>query len=346
MSLPPRRFLSVILLHMMIFIVPLLTSSNSAPRADDIPYAAWHVCPSVSTTSLAHHFQNILYRKVSPPAQALVFIPKADQSEYADNYRPLGLPNTCDRIVDRAAYTLFCQSLIGNLHPAQTLLKLFRELQGNYLAVQHFLDSQDNTHCVLLSDLAKAFERVNSHWIIHVLAARGVTFWIISYCRHILFGRKVLHKIGSTFRPSFPINIGVDMGRTFSVLLFCIAIDPWYHHVNRIPDVIVNKGYMDDNATGGIGLSWVYSAEKLLQSMATAGFLVLSHTCYQVESVVIPVPPSPIFLSMDFVTQRHHSLLTALCHSPSCLCCAPALRQSCCYAALSLTPYWRHRGMS
>ena len=101
------------------FYYAIVTSPDSAPGADGIPYAAWRVCPSVSTTSLAHHFQNILYRKVSPPTQALVFIPKADQGEYADNYRPLGLPNTCDRIVDRAAYTLFCQSLIGNLHPAQ-----------------------------------------------------------------------------------------------------------------------------------------------------------------------------------------------------------------------------------
>ena len=66
----------------------------------------------------------------------------------------------------------------------------------------------------------------STHWIIHVLAARGVAYWIICYCRHILFGRKVLHKIGSTYRPSLPINIGVDMGRAFSVLLFCIAMDP------------------------------------------------------------------------------------------------------------------------
>ena len=141
----------------------IVTSPDSAPGADGIPYSAWRVCPSVSTTSLSHHFQKILHRKVSPPIQALVFIPKADQGEYADNYRSLGLPNTCDRIVDKAAYTLFCQSLIGKLHPAEALLNLFREPQGNYLAVQHFLDSQETTHCVLLSDLAKAFERVNPH---------------------------------------------------------------------------------------------------------------------------------------------------------------------------------------
>ena len=47
------------------------------------------------------------------------------------------------------------------------------------------------------------------------------------------------------------------MGRAFSVLLFCVAMDPWYHHVHQIPRVLVNKGYMDDNATGGQGLEWV-----------------------------------------------------------------------------------------
>ena len=134
------------------------------------------------------------------------------------------------------------------------------------------------------------------------------------------------------FAPPLPINIGVDMGRAFSVLLFCIAMDPWYHHVNRIPDIIVNKGYMDDNATGGIGLSWIYAAETLLQSLSTAGFLVLSHSCYQVEPVFIPEPPSPIFSSMDFVTQGYHSLLAALCNSPL----APVVRLRCGNRAVTL----------
>ena len=148
-----------------------------------------------------------------------------------------------DRLVDRAAYTCFCHVLTGTLHPAQALLNLFREPQANYLDVQQFLDDSTSFHGVLLSDLAKAFERVKPHRIIHVLAARGAPYWVICYCRHILFGRKVLHKIGSTFRPPLSIHNGVDMGRAFSVLLFCVAMDPWYYHVHQVPHVLVNKGY-------------------------------------------------------------------------------------------------------
>ena len=122
------------------------------------------------------------------------------------------------------------------------------------------------------------------------------------------------------------------MGRAFSVPLFCVAMDPWYYHVNRIPDVIVNKGYMDDNATGGIGLSWLSEAETVLQSLATAGFLVLSHSCYQVEPVFLSESTSPRFSSMDFVTQGYHSLLAALRNSPP----APMVRLRCGNRAVTL----------
>ncbi len=178
---------------------------------------------------------------------------------------------------------------MGALHPAQALLNLFREPQFNYLEVQNFLDNTLHAHCVLLSDLAKAFGRVNPHWIIRVLVARQAPYWVL---RHILFGRRVLHKIKSTFRPPLAIHSGVDMGRAFSVLLFCVAMDPWYHHVHKIPRVLVNKGYMDDNATGGSGLQWLAPAERLFQSFASAGFLVLSHSCYRVE--VLPSHPDYI----------------------------------------------------
>ena len=95
---------------------------------------------------------------------------------------------------------------------------------------------------------------------------------------------------------------------------------------------MVNKGYMDDNATGGIGLSWLYEAENLLQSLATAGFLVLSHSCYQVEPVLLSEFTSPTFSSMDFVTQGYHSLLAALRNSPP----APIVRLRCGNRAVTL----------
>ena len=93
MLLLPHRFLLVPLLHMMISITPSSPLPDSAPGADGSPYTAWRVCPSISTTSLAHHFQNILHRKVSPPTQALVSSPKRTRA------------NTLT-IIDRSGYQI------------------------------------------------------------------------------------------------------------------------------------------------------------------------------------------------------------------------------------------------
>ena len=134
----------------------------------------------------------------------------------------------------------------------------------------------------------------------HVLMCRGVSYWVLNYCRHILFGRRVLHKIQSTYRPPLAIHNGVDMGRAFSVLLFCIAMDPWYYHVHQIPRVLINRGYMDDNATGGTGLDWLFQAQTLFfQKISDAGFVVLSHHCYTVEIISTPPYQTPCFLSCE-----------------------------------------------
>ena len=303
----------------------VITSPDSAPGADGLPYSAWRVCPPVSAACLAGHFDNIITSQASPPLQSLVFIPKADAGEYADNYRPLGLPNTCDRIVDRAAYAKFCAILIGFLHPAQALLNTFREPQFNYLEIQNLLDSPLHRSSVLLSDLAKAFERVNPHWIMHVLFARRAPFWVLSYCRHILFGRRVLHKIRSSFRPPLALHNGVDMGRAFSVLLFCVAMDPWYHQVHKIPHVLVNRGYMDDNATGGRGLLWLMRAEQLIESFASAGFVVLKHYCYSVDFLDTAPLGTPFVAECPPVTNGSPSLLPLL---PSPL--PPSYLRLCC----------------
>ena len=171
-------------------------------------------------------------------------------------------------------------------------------------------------HSVLLSDLAKAFERVNPHWIMHVLVARATPYWILAYCRHILFGRKVLQKIKSHFRPPLAIHNGVDMGRAFSVLLFCVAMDPWYHYVHRIPQVLTNRGYMDDNATGGLGLQWLPEAQKLINHFSTAGLVVLTHSCYKIELLSSTPFTLPHYEILPHVTSGLPSLFQAYSSLP------------------------------
>ena len=76
------------------------------------------------------------------------------------------------------------------------------------------------------------------------------------------------------------------MGRSFSVFLFCLAMDPIYHYLNRIPRVMSVQGYIDDNTIAGPGhdIAWVGRVHYCYQCCRTAGFQIDQHSCWQAIS--------------------------------------------------------------
>ena len=167
-----------------------MSGRQTAPGLDGLPYAAYRAAPIAASRVLAQRLHDYINLQAPAPVQALVFIPKADAGPYADNFRPLGLPNTADRIIDQAVYVRMYTALRRSLHPSQTLINIvFREPQGNFLDMQSCLRDRSAPYFVLLSDLAKAFERVNPHWILLVLQRLGTPVWAYQYATYVLFGR-------------------------------------------------------------------------------------------------------------------------------------------------------------
>ena len=89
-DLPDKQMLLATLLH----------TKDSAPGPDGLPYAAWRLLPEVTVDAMMSYFYDILDEQALPPLQVGVWIPKAKMGPEADNFRPLGMPNTLDRLVD------------------------------------------------------------------------------------------------------------------------------------------------------------------------------------------------------------------------------------------------------
>ena len=117
----------------------------------------------------------------------------------------------------------------------------------------------DTAAIALLADLSKAFERVNPFWILELLRIKRAPRWLFAYAKFILFHRRVSHKVQGRLLPSRTIMQGVDMGRSFSVYLFCLAMDPLFTYLNRIPGVLSVQGYIDDTTIAGTAqsLEWL-----------------------------------------------------------------------------------------
>ena len=59
------------------------------------------------------------------------------------------------------------------------------------------------------------------------------------------------------------------MGRSFSVYLFCFAMDPLFHYLNRIPGVISVQAYVDDTTIAGTASLRVIQAGCARLQMST-----------------------------------------------------------------------------
>ena len=246
----------------------LLHTKDSAPGPDGIPYSAWRVLPEMTLQAMSSYFYDIQEETALPPTQVGVWIPKAKMGPTADYFRPLGMPNTLDRLVDGSNAAHLMHHTAHLLHPSQTVMSYFKEPQRAVAEIQRILDGNFPA-CALLADLSKAFERVNPHWIPHLLRIRGAPRWVLVYAKFALSKET--------------IRQGADMGRSFSVYLFCFAMDPLFHYLNRIPGVISVQAYVDDTTIAGVAEdpTWVQEVAEVYQSISTAGFHIDSHCCFR-----------------------------------------------------------------
>ena len=83
-----------------LFLNTLLHTKDSAPGPDGLPYSAWRLLPKVTVEAMKSCFFDIINGTALPPHQVGVWIPKAKIGPEADCFRPLGMPNTLERLVD------------------------------------------------------------------------------------------------------------------------------------------------------------------------------------------------------------------------------------------------------
>ena len=265
------------------YIEHLLLTKDSAPGPDGLPYALWRMFPQQTAAILQDDFHHILAGVLAPPTQVGVWIPKAKQGPTADFFRPLGMPDTLDRLQDGTTAAILFRITRHSFHPAQTLLNSCREPQRAMLEVQGALEGSGPASA-LFADLSKAFERINAHWILQILRIRQCSPWVLQLARYLLFGRRIRHKVQGRLLPARNVHSGVDMGRSTSVYFFCLAMDPIFVVLNQIPRVLVVAGYVDDTTIVGrqTDSRWIQEVFQNIKKWKTAGIVMDTHHCWQV----------------------------------------------------------------
>ena len=136
-----------------VFFDTLLHTKDSAPGPDGLPYSAWRLLPKVTVDTVKGYFYDIVHGTALPPHQVGVWIPKAKMGPEADCFRPLGMPNTLDRLVDGSVAAHAMRQTAHMMHPSQAVMSYFKEPQKAVSCIQRILDGE-NPAITLLADLS------------------------------------------------------------------------------------------------------------------------------------------------------------------------------------------------
>ena len=257
----------------------LATAPNTSPGLDGVPYSAYRTAHDVSAQILRDFFLAVVEGSVQcTPTQLLVWIPKAVEGLYPDNWRPLSMPQVYDRIIDKVMFAFLFTWFSSVLHPSQSLLSIIKEPQFNFFEAQKFLNSAEEFAATLLIDLSKAFERVNLKWLTYLLQRYNAPAFVQRYFEWTFSNRVSIAKVaGHLTEPIKPV-VGLDMGRACSVLLFCLSIDPLFWHIHSLR-LQVQRAYMDDTTLAANGTQWIAQVQNAFSLFEKVGLVVEKHDC-------------------------------------------------------------------
>ena len=138
----------------------------------------------------------------------------------AESFRPLGMLNTLERLVDGSvAAHAMRQTCAHNAPPLKQLCRVSRNHRKLFLVSRKYTAA-----IALLADLSKAFERVNPFWILELLRIKRTPRWLFAYAKFVLFS-PIKYKNGS-YPAEQSCKALIWVG--FFVYLFCLAMDPLF----------------------------------------------------------------------------------------------------------------------
>lgn len=170
-----------------------------------------------------------LFKSAIPSALTLcrtVLIPKKDGVTDPSGCRPITMSSILIRILN----SILAKRVMGRvtLHPSQRGFVPVDGCMENITLLNWVMRSAIATNraqCLMLLDVAKAFDSVSHHSIRRALRGRGASARIIRYVENAMFRCQTRVDIGSDRSEYFPMTSGVKQGDPLSPVFFNLVVD-------------------------------------------------------------------------------------------------------------------------
>jgi hypothetical protein len=207
--------------------------SNAAPGPDGFNAgfykAAWKwVGKDVTTLVTEFYEKNVFHKEINRTHIAL--IPKVPSPDTPKDYRPISLCNVIYKIIAKTLAERIKIHLPHIIHPSQAAFMQGRHIASNIILAQEIihsfnLKSWKQKAFMLKVDLAKAFDRIEWHFIVTAMKNLGFTDRFIQLVYTCISSTTMAIIINGEPGPEFNPGRGIRQGCPLSPYLFIIAIN-------------------------------------------------------------------------------------------------------------------------
>lgn len=249
---------------------------NKASGSDKISTKIILKCSSELLPYLVCLFNSSVNNFVFPDIlkiQKIIPIPKESHSISVENYRPISILSTIDKIFEKILYQQF-SSFLESEHLLSDNQYGFRKGCGTDEAVvnvvNYICDNLDRGYCGvggMFYDFTKAFDLVDHGILIEKLSFYGCSGRELAYFKSYLVNRKQYVQVGSCRSSTEIVKSGVPQGSVLGPLLFRIYLND----INNIGQKGKIFLYADD-----LCILYPYHQETLLKSNISHDALLIS----------------------------------------------------------------------
>jgi len=225
---------------------------NSAPGLDDIPFSLIKGSTDALLPKVLRIAQQLASGKVPKGLLdvRLVMIKKKDLAPTPADLRPISIPNSFVRIIQRWIAKALADVAQAKLYYTQSAFVPGRDIADNIQRVHRFCHTHKEGWALFV-DFQKAYDSVDRESLLAILSRCGLPKVTSSLIRSLLSPYKAI--LAQDTNGDFPIHVsaGVPQGSPCSPLLFNIVLDPLVRFIVRtLPQALVEL-FADDTTILG-----------------------------------------------------------------------------------------------
>ena len=226
---------------------------NSAPGPDGLTsalykkfktYFSFSICNTINSLSV-DGVPNSLYLAV------IKLLPKKPAPKMVDDYRPISLINTDQKIISHVIAARIKSVLDRVIESAQNAYLSKRQMNTGINFVRMRISKMEEGECAWSLDFSKAFDRLDRNYLWSLMKSMGFPVEIVDLIDKLYMNTTSMIEINGFLSAKIKIERGVRQGDPLSALLFILAIDPLLFAI-RASKIIKSKGskrvsaYADD----------------------------------------------------------------------------------------------------